>query len=325
VTHDQIEELLRGGVPSEDPFAKERARIRLRALMMPDEKRPGIRRRSRLAAFAAASLAVAVVLLVLQLLLPIGPAGPQLSAAAEIRQLGRISTNQARVEMGSSDVMYHRYDEAHREESVSTTSGTKFAIDVQVEIETWVASDGSGRTVTTYQDVAFPTLSDHEGWEQAGSTPAVGDVVPQRASAGDLPLYHVDKLPTDPSALLGALNDGSVIEPAPGDINVLSTIGTLLAQQDLPDDLRQALFDVAASLPGVAVERDVQDHGGRPAVAVSVTDGSTRTRLFFDPSDASFLGRDITYPSDGDRPGAIEWRAYLDSGIVSAIGERPSS
>ena len=327
MTDDLIEEFLRGDVPLTDPDARERARSRLRATIAEQTEPPPRHRHSRLAVFAIAS-AVAAILLVFQLLLPPGPVGPGLSAAAEIRKLGRISSRQDAVDIGPSEFVYHRFEETRREETVSLTLGTAFSIDLRTEVEIWVARDGSGRRVTTYQEVVFPTSLDRETWEDAGSPsiPASGDVRRENFEVGGLPVYPVDRLPTDPEALLVALNDRDVIDWEPGDITLLTTIGTLLAQEELSGDLRRALFEVAASIPGVTVEHSVPDPHGRAAVAVTATEGATQTRLFFDPTDARFLGREITYPADEAHPGgATEWRAYLESSAVFSLGERPAS
>lgn len=222
--------------------------------------------------------------------------------------------------------MYQRYEES-RPDSGTTMSGSIFFYDVQVVVETWSAADGSGYKETTYEQVEFVSPLDRGNWETAGSPPLIPTDPVERDSAqpGSLAVYAVDELPTDPDALRSALADGSVIVRGDGSRKLLSTIGTLLAQENLPGDLRQALFDVASSIPGVAVEHDVLDPHGRPAVAVSASEGSTLTRLFFDPADATFLGREIVHPPDGAHPGRTESRAYLESDVVAAIGERPSS
>jgi hypothetical protein len=327
VTHDRIEELLRGDVPVEDPIARERARIRLRSLMATEEVRPAVRRRSRLPALAAASLAAAVVLLALQLLLPIGPAGPELSAAAEIRHLGKMSSEQPSLDVGASDYLYRR-DEEVRPEGSAEIGGGGFTLRTQVVVESWIAPDGSGRTRTEYQSVDFVSPEDRQAWRAAGSPelPTIGGpptVVDHRT--GSLVFYAVDELPTEPAALEEALSEGRVIEDAPGNANRLSTIGTLLAQGNASPDLRQALFEVAARIPGVMVDHQATDPIGRAAISVSVTDPSGETLLFVDAIDASLLGSLRSHPATDEGPGSTEWHAYRAWGVASSIEERPSS
>jgi hypothetical protein len=325
VTYDQIEEILRGDVRASDPGARERARSRLRATITEEIERSPYRRRSRWTVLAIAS-AVAASIFILQLLLPPGPAGPGLSAAAEIRHMGELSAGRSALPAGPSEFIYQRYEEA-RPDSGTTMSGSSFFFDVLVVVETWSAADGSGFKETTYKSVEFASPLDRQNWEQAGSPPLVPTkpVHDESEQPGSLAVYDVDSLPTDPDTLRAALADGSVIVPGEGSRNLLSTIGTLLAQGNLSGDLRQALFEVAATIPGISVEHDVVDRHERAAVAVTATDGSTQIRLFFDPADAGFLGREITHPPEGVHPETIEWRAYLESGVVSSIGERPTS
>jgi hypothetical protein len=157
------------------------------------------------------------------------------------------------------------------------------------------------------------------------SIPKAGEVDWTPYGKSDLPYYPVQGLPTDPDALRTALTDGSVIEAAPGDLNLLSTIGTLLSQEEVPSDLRHALFEVAASIPMVGVELDVLDPLGRAAVVISFSDDSGTTRLYFDPDDARFLGRSESLSASGEFSSVVSWRAYLARGVVSDIGERADS
>jgi hypothetical protein len=328
VTHDRIEDFLRGDVLAEDPAARERARVRLRALMaLEGARRPTVRRRSRLPAFAAASLAAAIVLLVLQQLLPTGPAGPGSSAAAEIRQLGRLSSEQASLEMGAADYLYRR-EEAVVPESSDVIGSGEFTLRTHVVVERWIMPDGSGRMRTVYESVDFASPGDRQAWQAVGSPelPATGgpptEVDYPRAS---LVFYAVDQLPTEPAQLELALSQGDVIEEAPGDANRLSTIGTLLAQGNASSDLRQALFEVAAGIPEIVVDEHATDPIGRAAVSVSVTDASGQTVLFFDAIDASLLGTSRSHPATDEATGSTEWHAYRAWGVASAAGERPSS
>jgi hypothetical protein len=83
------------------------------------------------------------------------------------------------------------------------------------------------------------------------------------------------------------------------------------------------LFDVAATIPSVTVQYGVEDHAGRPAVSLTATDESGDSTLFFDRSDAQLLGSSFELPAAAGRPVLTQWTVYLDSGVVSKIGERP--
>jgi hypothetical protein len=150
-----------------------------------------------------------------------------------------------------------------------------------------------------------------------------GPPTEQAYQAGGLKYYEVDRLPTEPGALQDALAAGHVIDEALGEANRLSTIGTLLAQGDASAELRQALFEVAASIPGVVVDRQATDPLERPAISVSVSDPSGETRLFVDPADAALLGTLRSHPTTDEGPGPTDWFAYSEWGVVSKVGEKP--
>jgi hypothetical protein len=314
-------------VPPEDRIARERARERLHAVIELEHARSPARGRPRLAAFAVASLAAAIVLVLLQLLLPIGPAGPRLSAAAEIRQLGRISSQQTSLEVNDSEFLYRREEEDGRRGYMFIGANIEYTLRIHAIVERWIASDGSGETRTTYESVEFASAEDRQSWRAAGSPelPAIGTPIEEDYTKGGLPFYAVDELPTQPDTLEQALSEGQAIAPAPGNADRLSTIGTLLAQGNASPALRQALFEVAAGIPGVVVDRQATDPIGRAAISVSVTDPSGTTLLFFDPIDASLLGSLRSHPATDEGPGSTDWQTYQAWGVASTVGERPSS
>ncbi len=322
VSRERIDDLLHGDVASRDDAARERARLRLRAVMTEESTTPRRRRRRHLA-LAAAALTAALVALVAQVWLPLGQGGLDSSAAAELRFLGEVSSGRSSSALRQDEFIHRRFAEVRRESSESLSTGLIYSIDVRVDVEVWLSPDGSGKTVTTYRDVAFSSAQDEANWERSGSPeiPHVGQTI-SRHDAGGLMYYPVHELPTSPDALRQALADGDVIEPAAGDDNELATIGTLLAQEDGDGALRQALFEVAATIPNVTVTNGVVDPLGRPAVEVSVVDTNGTTSLLFDPTDAHFLGRSSTPPPEDERPTLTLWQAYEYGAIVSRIGAR---
>ena len=321
-SRDIIADLLRGGIADRDDAARERARLRLRQATT-DELRSSRRGHRRLLYAVAASLAIAMLIMVAQVWLPLGQGGLDSSSAAELQRLGEISSQRSAPELLPGEFIYRRYLEVGRESVGSVSTGLLFSIDVTVEVEVWLASDGSGRMQTTYLDVSFSSKQDQTLWEQAGSQeiPRVGKTLIADYGPDGLSYFPVERLPTDPDALRQALADGTVIEPAPGDVNELSTIGSLLAQEDGDGDLRQALFDLLASIPNVTVSTDVVDPLDRPAVEVAISDDAGVTSLLLDPVDARLLARTRTPPAD-ERPPLTYWQAYEQSSIVSRIGDR---
>ena len=319
----QLDDLVRGSVPLESLEARERARLRLRAAIAREDV-AAMRRRRRVVGLIAAAVLAMVGILVLQVVLPPGSGGPRLSAAEEIRKLGRVSADQEPLTPGPDGYIYSHYLE-QRQQSYGGERN-QYIFDVRADVESWLGNDRSGGRDTTIEQVGFVSPLDRENWVKAGSPPppAVGPTEPERYGPGELAVFAVDQLPTDPVALRNAIEKGDVIGTAPGDVNLLKTIGTLLSQENLSPELRQALFEVAATIPSVTVQYDVKDYVGRSSVVVTATDESGDSKLFFDQSSAQLLGTSVDYPAADGRPAFTEWRAYLDSGIVSQIGDRPA-
>ena len=316
MNEDRIDALLRGHVPAIDEAAEERARRRLRAAI--DRELAPVRDRGGKIVWAVAVAALVSVLVGLQILLPPGPGGPARGAAEEIRRLGQISRAQPVVVAGRSDYFYRRYEQLGVEAGGSSES--EYNLSVRVSVESWLRSDGSGARATTYKQVGFVSSLDRENWlQEGGPIPATGDVKTERFQEGGLSVYPVEDLPSDPNALRRVIDGGSVITPGEGSAGLLSTIGLLLAQQDLSPDLRQGLFEVAATIPDVSVQADALDPIGRIAEAVIATDASGDFTLYFDPSDARILGWSSDHLAYQGHPAYTEWVVYLDADVVRRI------
>jgi hypothetical protein len=217
----------------------------------------------------------------------------------------------------------YRRTEAVRLQGAAPLTGPEYDLIEKVLVESWVAPDGSGRSTSRYDEVSFASEADRQAWVADGSPalPQVGSTEQLRYGAGGLPYYATDALPSDPQALRKVLEGGSVIQAGQGDANLLDAIGILLAQQTASGEVRQALFEVAADVPGIMVEHGVKDPLGREAVAIAVSDPTGETRLFLDPADASLLAISRTKP---DTP-APSWQAFTASGVVDEIGAVPGS
>lgn len=330
----RLVEVLRGTVPATDAAARDRARLRLQASITAAGPRPApssnqpsppASRRVRWP-FAAAAALLALAILLFAALLPPGGVGPTPGTAAEIRRLGSVAARQEPVSLTPSEYLYQRREVQTREVRTLLSSGSSYALDIRATVESWLAENGSGRVVTTYTSVSFASDQDALAWKEAGRPPIhqAGEVIAEPYARSGLPYYRVEDLPTDPAALRDALLNGQAIDAAPGDFNLLSTIGTLLSQQNLSSDLRQALFDVAASIPNVDLERDVADPLQREAVAIKYSDDAGTTRLYFDPTDATLLSRSESIPAEGGRPATEDWQAFLEAAPVDRLGRSPS-
>ena len=188
--------------------------------------------------------------------------------------------------------------------------------------ETWWATDDSGqlRFVTNRPDKYVPYPP--EGVYGKGEFP--------------LPWHErLASLSTDPKVLEAQLRERSGEDggrPAPEfapDGTGRSTTGRMLRAirrllelpQALPD-LRAALFEVAAGLPGVVRHDALQDPVGREAVALELANDGAGGHwvLFFDPVHHQLMAvsearadLETVYPF-----------MFLDSGIVDARGQQPS-
>lgn len=165
---------------------------------------------------------------------------------------------------------------------------------------------------------------------EVGSTsdkPAPG---PWRYSLGtrSLSWAQIDKeLPADPAVLRGLL--ASYADPGEERSEaVFDTIGDLLVSPASPE-VRQALYRVAAGLPGVRLVGTVTDGIGRTGTAVERGDGRSTVRYIIDPSSGELLetvviaNRDL--PAVPAGTGSTPPSAYdgVDAGLA-ADGSRPA-
>ncbi len=92
-------------------------------------------------------------------------------------------------------------------------------------------------------------------------------------------------LPTDPARLAEKLRDGIHGAGNNDDAELFVIVGDLLRESPAPPKLRAALYDVAATIPGVRLVGPVTDAAGRPGTAVE-RDGQ---QLTFDQGDGRLL------------------------------------
>ena len=128
-------------------------------------------------------------------------------------------------------------------------------------------------------------------------------------------------LPRDPEAL------GDWLRRAVGDAGhdpdseMFVAVGDLLRESPAPPSLREALFEVAARIPGVELATGVHDALGRPATAVSRAnpDRGGSVRYLIDASTGALLEE-----QELDAGGATTYRAtLLASGPVATTTARP--
>jgi hypothetical protein len=274
------------------------------------------RRRLRLGLVAAATVAAAAVLTVAVV---VGPTGTS-AAATELRRLGTVAATANELVPGDGQYLEVRSVELRPEVHTSLEGDPTFEVISKLQVDTWIAADGSGFRRTEVKSSAFPTERDRAAWIQAGK-PALaqaGDVRREQFGAAEgLPL-DISALPTDPDELLATLRSGYPIPPAPADdAEVLDLIGELLMQGDAPPELRSALFKAAAELDDVQLLGDVSDPLGRTGTGLAIDSSEERVELVVNPDDATPLAVELYAP--GTQAAVASWRALRTVRITSVI------
>jgi hypothetical protein len=226
----------------------------------------------------------------------------------------------------------------------------------------WYTANGSGRERTVRTSTSFLTPRDHAIARAHGVTlarltattfPRVLDgAFPPRTlqTAGFLPYWQMNRLPTQPAALRRALerlllaSDGesaraslrAQIRADPA--GLVAPIAQFLFLPTSPQ-LRAALFRVLAGVPGVQLLGHQRDRLGRSGIAVAVTDGRpdrARKELLFDPTTSNLLqtqtvqvGKSPPAASGAPRiravPAGTVWQYtdFLSRGVVDSITQLP--
>ncbi|HET9198817.1 MAG TPA: CU044_5270 family protein [Solirubrobacterales bacterium] len=173
--------------------------------------------------------------------------------------------------------------------------------------ETWAAADGSGRRRTVSFVPGFVSPADRAAWERAGKPPFLAhgwgrhvgtEAFPPGTFSGVGPLgTDLDDLPTDPEELSRWLVD-RVTEPAsrngfPPEVRVLTLAAELLQNPFSPPELRAALYEAVALVPGIEDLGRARDQLGREGIAVgarSANSGApTVYSLIVDPETSAVL------------------------------------
>ena len=256
------------------------------------------RRNVSLSVGVLATVAAAVVLLLVLMPTSVGPS--KASAA-----LSRLAVTAASVPTSLSQGQY-AYTEVETPVMVSVgtpkSGGTPFTEYLTGTVQTWVGTDGSGRRVTTTDPTPhFFTAADRALWVAAGSpaavvppneTTTVETFGPNTASEvnGPIPLYNVQGLPTDPTALTEILDNenpgAQSLGALPAGIKALDFVSScstpectlferavaLLQGPDIGSTpaLRQALFDVLSNIPGVEYLGNTTDSAGQTGVGLAL-------------------------------------------------------
>jgi hypothetical protein len=193
----------------------------------------------------------------------------------------------------------------------------------------WYSADGSGRERVVRTSLSFLTPRDRQIAEAHGMSlaraaatlPRIDDgAFPARTlkTAGLLPYWQMNRLPTGPATLRRALEGllagsaGSATRAAAVRRQILADPAGLFAPISqlllLPTSprLRAALFQVLAELPGIQLLGHQRDRLGRAGIAVAVTHGwpnLVREELLFDPATSNVLETEVIELRAGSSPG----------------------
>jgi hypothetical protein len=348
-------------VPEPDAETTARVLARLEAQLAPKPRRRR-RRLILAAAIPAAAAAVAAALAFLpgRVETPVtpppalaacfvrsGPTQPCLLALADVAAEQRAPA--------ASRVFYERNEFTlaikyigENGRSAADPAAAAYAIVRTVPEELWLAADGSGRYVYGRQGPARPGSSaDARAWRNAGAPdlealmgPAEENWGPkvQPFKPGEL-LFNsnleavlprddpLSVVPHERKALEAFLQRAARRQrPGEPDSQVRNTFGTdvttFLRYPGTPPDLRSALLDVFAGVPGARMLGRIRDGAGRPAAGIDLPDDMNDGKdiIAFDPATARLVAEGT---SDGH--GSVRWANLyaLSSGTVARVGERP--
>jgi hypothetical protein len=320
---------------------------RLREPPAPPGSQP-VRSRNRWvvpAGIAAGAVALAVAL---PTILPGGsPGGPGSAEAARVlRRIAVVAADQpAQAAPAVGQYVYTKTKAVQTSRYVYLPGGqADFSFILPETREAWIGPDGSGRILSTYGEVSFPSPQDRAAWVAAGSPDLVGGKTSDETfGPGELHFLDLSGLPTDPEKLQALIEGREIVGGPPGDWETFAIIGDLLRETHAPPALRAALYEVAANLSGVEYIGEVKDALSRPGLAVASTHDGIRRAMIFDPETAQLLGEtevlvdpeELTVEVGPDThprtilygpgaPGTVLYSAvYLASGIVESTTTTP--
>lgn len=265
-------------------------------------RRSSGRIRLRPASLVAAVL-VAVALLVVSVLLPSG--GPASVDPAAASLLNRFSALALKAPSESApqagQYVYERTTETTLMSLTSEGLGTSFRYFVPATDERWLGTDGSGRSDWTIGQPTFLTEEDRDLYDRYVTSGLMeqewGDSLTGRDSGseiydpGELTFFDFSDLPTDVNELKGMIERREIIGGPDGDWETFNLSADILTWSYAPPELRAALFEVMASLPGVTATGPTRDAFGRPGIVIGFTHDDARQDVVFDRQTGQVLER----------------------------------
>lgn len=263
--------------------------------------RPTRRRRLGLASLAAAVL-VAVALLALPVVLPFGSPASIDPATASL--LHRFSSRALKTPQEPApqpgQYVYERTRSSVLYAFTSSGTGASFRYFTPSTEEQWLGTDGSGRSASSIGQPTFLTNADrqaYEGYVASGYMEEEwggfdwGRTYTDASRAGELIFFDFSDLPTDVDELKGMIERREIIGGPEGDWETFNLSADILTWSYAPPELRAALFEVMATLPGISASGQTHDAFGRPGIVVGYTHDDWRQEIVLDRRTGQVLER----------------------------------
>ncbi len=305
-----------------------------------DTATPRRRHRGRLAVSVVAVAAAAAVAFVL---LPGGAVQPSDARAVEsLLAASRAAAAAVDAPLRPGQLVYSRTQHEYTN-SILSSAGRVEAVyfEGSTTDESWIARNGATtRLQVPSEQRTYPTPRDENVVRGRHIPPETRHVDRIAAYAGSVnaPTYDFARtLPTDPAALEQRIRQDTAGAGESADAEVWVTVRDMLLSPISPPALRAALYQVAASLPGVEYLGTTTDRLGRSGVAVALPHGDatharTREVMIFDPKTGLLLESaqialdPAQYGLPASMKGAVvEWDLWVQSGVVDGIGVRPDA
>jgi hypothetical protein len=298
-TSAKIRDLIDGSAP---PISIEEVEARITIPHGTPRRRPRLQRRMVLAVVPLAIAVVATVSL-------LAPSSTPPAAAAVLEQASTVASGlQPTAQPGPGQYLYYTISR-NLLGSAPVPGGSAIPLQTVVTIQTWVATDGSGRQVVTYGPWTPLLQSGYASWVAAGSpqpsqppssdttfptttAPVQGGPFSTGANGQTaLPYPAGPSMPTDAASLQSYL----VNEYGTGSsASSLFQVAGELLQEGVSPQVRSALFLLIRSLPGITLVGNAATQSGQQGVGVSLQNAGKNYTLLFNPSTSEVSGLTTT-------------------------------
>jgi hypothetical protein len=249
-----------------------------------------------------AAVLVAVVLLALPVVLPSGgPASIDPATASLLHRFSRLAlTTAAEPAPQPGQYVYERTRSSVLYAFTSGGTGASFRYFTPSTEERWLGTDGSGRSASSIGQPTFLTEADHQAYEAYIASGYMeeewgdfdwGETHTDSYRAGELTFFDFSDLPTDVDELTGMIERREIIGGPEGDWETFNLSADILTWSYAPPELRAALFEVMADLPGISSSGRTQDALGRSGVVLGYTHDDSRQEIVLDRLTGQVLER----------------------------------